>query len=91
MLVSAAKGSAFQYRTAAGGTAANTAGPLVAAPYYVKIVCASSTVTGFVSSDRATWTTVGSAAIALGAVDIGLAVCSHDDTRTATATFDNVQ
>jgi hypothetical protein len=91
MLVSAAKGSAFQYRTTAGGTAANTAGPLVAVPYYVKIVRAGSTVTGFVSSDGATWTTVGSAAIALGAVDIGLAVCSHDDTRTATATFDNVQ
>ena len=92
MLVSAGKGAAFQYRTGTGATAANVTGPAVTAPYYVKIVRAGSTVTGYVSSNGSTWTAVGSATIALGStVDVGLAVCSHDDTRTATATFDHVQ
>jgi len=92
MLVSPGKGSAFQYRTADGGSAASVAGPAVTAPYYVKVVRAGNTVTGYVSSNGVLWTSVGSATINMAStVDIGLAVCSHDDTRTATATFDNVQ
>jgi len=91
MLISAAKGAAFQYRTAAGASAASTAGPLAAAPYWVKIVRAGSTITGSVSSNGTSWTTVGSASIAMGAsVDIGLAVSSHDSARLCTATFDQV-
>src|SRR6185295_2617671 len=38
MLISAAKGSAFQYRTSSGASAASAAGTAVAAPYWVKIV-----------------------------------------------------
>jgi len=92
MLVSPSKGSAFQYRSSDGGLAASVAGPAVAAPYYVKIVRSGNTVTGYVSSNGIVWTTVGSATVSMGStVDIGLAVCSHDDTKTATATFDNVQ
>jgi hypothetical protein len=33
---------------------------MVTAPYYVKTVRAGSTITGYVSSDGASWTTVGS-------------------------------
>jgi hypothetical protein len=91
MLVSKSKGTAFQYRTSNGGATASIAGPGNTAPYYVKIVRAGSTVTGFTSSNGSTWTQVGSATIALGStVQIGLAVSSHDTTTLETATFDNV-
>jgi phosphatidylserine/phosphatidylglycerophosphate/cardiolipin synthase-like enzyme len=88
MIVSAAKGSAFQYRASSGGAAANVAGSGIAAPYWVKIVRAGSTITGYQSADGSTWTPVGSASIALGSTAfIGLAVSSHDNTRLCTASF----
>jgi hypothetical protein len=91
MLVSAAKGTAFQYRTSAGSATASAAGPAVGAPYWVRIVRAGSTVTGYTSSNRTAWTMVGRATIALpSTVRIGLAVSSHDNSRLATATFDGV-
>jgi hypothetical protein len=79
-------------RTSSGAAAANVAGPLVAAPYYVMIAPSGDMITGWVSSNGANWTAVGSVSIAMGStVDVGLAVTSHDNTRTATATFDSVQ
>ena len=91
MIVSAAKGSAFQYRAASGGTAANATGAAIAAPYWVKIVRTGGTVAGYQSPDGASWTPIGSASIALGSsVFIGLAVTSHDNTRLGTASFTNV-
>jgi phosphatidylserine/phosphatidylglycerophosphate/cardiolipin synthase-like enzyme len=91
MIVSAAKGSVFQYRAASGGTAASVTGSAIAAPYWVKIVRSGSAVTGYQSSDGASWTPIGSASIALGtSAFIGLAVTSHDNTRLCTASFTNV-
>jgi len=91
MIVSAAKGSAFQYRTADGGAAANATGSAIAAPYWVKIVRAGTTVTGYQSANGASWTPIGSASIALGSTAfIGLAVTSHDNTRLGSASFTNV-
>jgi hypothetical protein len=90
MLVSPGKGSAFQYRTTSGGAAVSVAGPMVAAPLWVKIVRTGTTLTGYTSYGAA-WTRVGSASIAMGStVQIGLAVSSHDNTRLATGHFDNV-
>ena len=91
MIVSAAKGSAFQYRAANGGTAANVSGTAIAAPYWVKIVRSGTTVTGYQSPDGASWTPIGTASIALGSsAFIGLAVTSHDNTRLGAASFTNV-
>jgi phosphatidylserine/phosphatidylglycerophosphate/cardiolipin synthase-like enzyme len=91
MLVSAAKGSAFQCRTSTGALAAGVAGPAGAAPRWVKIVRSGNALTGYTSSNGSTWTTVGSATISMGStVQIGLAVSSHDNSRLATASFDNV-
>jgi hypothetical protein len=91
MIVSAAKGSAFQYRVASGATAANATGSAIAAPYWVRIVRSGTTVTGYQSPDGASWTPIGSASIALGSsAFIGLAVTSHDNTRLGTASFTNV-
>ena len=91
MIVSAAKGSVFQYRATSGGTAAGVTGSAIAAPYWVKIVRSGSTVTGYQSADGASWTPIGSASIALGtSAFVGLAVTSHDNTRLCTASFTNV-
>ena len=91
MLVSFSKGTAFQRRTAAGGASVSSAGPNVAAPYWVKIERIGNTITGYVSPDGAAWTLVGSDAFAMGAnVFVGLGVSSHVSGTLATATFDNV-
>ncbi|HXI29957.1 MAG TPA: phospholipase D-like domain-containing protein [Vicinamibacterales bacterium] len=92
MIISAGKGSVFQYRTSDGAAAASVTGTAVAAPYWVKVVRSGATVTAFQSADGATWTQVGSASISLGSTAfIGLAVSSHDNTRLCTASFTNVQ
>ena len=92
MLVSAGKGSAFQRRIAGGGLSTSSSGGAGTAPAWVKLERRASTISGFVSADGANWTPVGSDAFTMGStVYIGLAVSSHDATRLATATFDNVR
>ena len=91
MLVSGAKGLAFQRRLADGNTSVSTAGTLSTAPRWVKLTRSGSTISAFESADGATWTLVGSDTFTLGAtVDVGLAVSSHVTGTLATATFDNV-
>ena len=92
MLVSAGKGLAFQYRATAGGSAAQAAQVSGAAPTWVKIVRAGSTISGYSSSDGSTWTLVGQATVAMNtSVFVGLAVSSHTASATCHATFDNVK
>ena len=91
MLVSYAKGVAFQRRTTDGNTSVNTAGSTATAPHWVKIVRSGSTITGYESADGTTWTLVGSDTFTMpAAAYIGLAVSSHVAGTLATATFDNV-
>jgi len=90
MLVSAAKGLAFQRRLSRGGMSVNT-GLAGAAPRWVKLVRVGSVVTAYTSADGATWTKVGQDSLAMsGTVWVGLAVTSHDATTRATVTFDHV-
>lgn len=92
MFVSAGKGIAFQRRTAAGGLSTSTAGAFGSAPAWVKMVRRASTISAFQSTDGVNWTLVGSDTLTMGAAAyVGLAVSSHDTTRLATATFDNVR
>ena len=91
MLVSFSKGVVFQRRTITAGTSTSTAGPLSAAPYWVKLERIGSTFNAYASPDGAAWTLVGSDTIAMGAnVLVGLAMSSHTTTTAAQATFDNV-
>jgi hypothetical protein len=91
MIVSAAKGSVFQYRTGSGGAAASVTGTTAAAPHWVKIVRAGTTITGYQSPNGSSWTRIGSATIPMGqTVYIGLAVTAHDNTRVCTAAFDQI-
>jgi regulation of enolase protein 1 (concanavalin A-like superfamily) len=91
MMVSVAKGLAFQRRTVAGGVSTHTSGGAGAAPRWVKLSRAGSTITASASSDGRTWTVVGRDTITMPAtVLVGLAATSHDVTRLATGTFANV-
>src|SRR6185436_6648335 len=62
------------------------------APQWLKLARTGQTITASISPDGSAWTVVGQDNVALsGAVWAGLALTSHDDTRTATATIDNVR
>jgi regulation of enolase protein 1 (concanavalin A-like superfamily) len=91
MTLTPANGLAFQRRLTTGGTTPSTPGAAVAAPYWVKLVRAGNTFTGYSSPDGVNWTLVGSDTIAMAAnVFVGLALTSHDNTKVCTATLDNV-
>jgi hypothetical protein len=91
MVVSAAKGYAFQRRVSDGGTSTSTSGGTGTAPAYVKVTRSGSTISAYVSPDGASWTLVGSDTISLPSTAyVGLAVTSHADGSLATATFDHV-
>jgi phosphatidylserine/phosphatidylglycerophosphate/cardiolipin synthase-like enzyme/regulation of enolase protein 1 (concanavalin A-like superfamily) len=91
MIVSKAKGLAFQRRTADGVMATNSPGPAATAPRWVKLTRSGNTITGSTSTDGATWTVVGSDSFAMGSnVLVGLAASSHDAERLARGTFDHV-
>ncbi|HEY6214805.1 MAG TPA: hypothetical protein VIW45_21070 [Vicinamibacterales bacterium] len=90
MLVSAAKGVAFQRRLSTNGTSVSTSGIAGAAPTWVKLTRAGSTITAYRSADGASWTSVGSASVTMAStVYVGLAVTSHLLGTPATATFDS--
>jgi hypothetical protein len=91
MALTTGNGAAFQRRLAAGGVSVHTQGPNVAAPYWVKLVRAGNTLTGFISGDGVNW----GAAIGTDTVPMppdllaGLAVTSHniDQFRPVDGTF----
>ena len=91
MLVSAGKGLAFQRRVAAGGLSTSTSGGAGAAPAWLKLERRGSVIIASRSDDGVTWTVVGSDTFTMATdVYVGLAVSSHDTTRTATVVFDNI-
>lgn len=91
MLVSPGKGLAFQRRIATGGISTHTSGGGGTAPAWVKLERRANTLTAFVSSNGSAWTQVGSDVFTMAAsVYVGLAVSSHDTSRVAAATFDQV-
>ncbi len=88
MLVSAGKGLAFQRRVSTNGLSTNTSGGTGTAPQFVKLTRTGSTFTAYRSTNGTSWTTVGSATIAMGSTFYaGLAVSSHVAATLATATF----
>jgi hypothetical protein len=92
MLVSASKGLAFQRRKTAGGSSIHTSGGTGHAPRWVQLVRTGQTITASVSADGVTWKTVGESTFSMpGAIWVGLAVSSHDATRSADGTFTNVR
>jgi len=91
MVVTPGSGMAFQRRTTTGGTSDHTAGSVVTAPRWVKLVRTGDTFYGYESANGSAWTPVGSASVTMAAdVYIGLAVTSHTNTLLCTAVIDSV-
>jgi regulation of enolase protein 1 (concanavalin A-like superfamily) len=91
MVVSRSNGSGFQRRIATGGESYHTAGPSGTAPGWVRLTREGALFTAYYSADGSSWRLVGTETISMGAtVYVGLAVTSHDEYATATATITNV-
>jgi endonuclease/exonuclease/phosphatase family metal-dependent hydrolase/regulation of enolase protein 1 (concanavalin A-like superfamily) len=91
MLVSPARGVAFQRRTATGGDSTHTDGGSGTAPQYVRLTRSGNTIHAYRSSNGSSWTLVGSQTISMSStIYVGLAVTSHDQSRLAHASFTHV-
>ena len=92
MVITADNGAAFQRRLTTGGDSIQTVGPLVAAPYWVKLVRSGNNFSGYASQDGVTWELVGTEAIAMApSVYVGLAVSSENNSELCAATLDGVK
>ncbi len=92
MAISFTNGATYQYRTSSNGDTANTSGPGVHAPYWVKLVRSGNTFNGYVSSNGLAWAQVGSTNISMSnTVYFGLALTAHNNGVLNTSTIDNVQ
>jgi hypothetical protein len=86
-----ANGIAFQSRPTANGSSLHTSAGSGQAPVWLKLERRGSTISAFRSTNGSTWTPIGQQTLTLPSTYyVGLAVTSHDNTRAATGTFDNV-
>ena len=92
MFLTAGNGLAFQRRTATNGISEHNTGGSGVAPYWVRIVRSGNLISAYRSTDGVSWVQVGSTiTISMSTnVYIGLAVTSHNNSTSCTATFDNV-
>ena len=90
--VTPANGVVFQGRSTSGASTATFAyGPIVTAPYWVRLVRAGNTFSAFASPDGTTWTALGQTTIGMASqIYVGLAVSSHHNGTLSTAVFDSV-
>ncbi len=90
-VITAGSGTAFQRRTATGGTSVSTHGNGYTTPHWVRIVRRGNTFSGYYSPDGVAWAQQGTEAISMAQdVYIGLCVTSHDPEQLCAAVFDNV-
>jgi len=81
----------FMKRASTGGSVAWLAGGSQVRPAWLRLSRSGSTVTGAVSADGNTWTTIGSTSVTMAtSLTVGLVVCSHTTSALNTSTFDNV-
>ncbi len=79
------------FRSTTPGNSDYISGGSATAPLWVRVVRSGNSFSAYRSADGANWTLVGTRTIAMPAdVQIGLAVCSNDNTELCTAVFDNV-
>lgn len=89
--VTPAEGVSLQDRTLTNSSALSTLGPFAKAPYWVRVVRAGNTFSGYSSADGVTWKLIGTATITMASqVFMGMAVCAHNNPALSTAVFDNV-
>jgi len=82
----------FQRRTSAGGSTSSSSATGAAAPYWVKLVRSSNTLSAYLSANGSSWTQVGSGTTVTmtDPIYVGLAVTSGSTNAAKTVTFDNV-
>jgi hypothetical protein len=94
MLLTRASGDQLNLlgRASPGATPVSETGAAVTEPYWLKLVRAGNTFTGYASPDGMTWTQVGTArTIPMGAVVfVGLGVCSGSGAQVTAINFDTV-
>ena len=93
MVLTPSNGLAFQQRVMPlDASATTTLGPSVAPPYWVRIIRGANTLTGYASTNGASWTQVGTVSISgFNSTALwGMAVTAHNNTLTNVATFDSV-
>ncbi|MFD0893907.1 DUF3472 domain-containing protein [Luteolibacter ambystomatis] len=92
LAVTPGNGVALQYRSTTSGASSNTAGSTSAAPRWVRLTRTGDVLRAYESADGSTWTQVGTdTTITMAAnIYIGLAVTSHNNTVSSTATFDSI-
>jgi uncharacterized repeat protein (TIGR03806 family) len=90
-LIASGNGAAFQRRLTTGGTSSHTAGPFVAAPYWVRLTRTGSVFRGYASANGTSWTLIDTITNSI-ANDVlaGLAVTAHNNGAVNTSIFDNV-
>src|SRR5581483_1887063 len=89
--VTPSQGVSMQDRTLTNSNAISTLGPFTKAPYWVRVVRAGTSFSGYASADGVTWTLISSTTISMASqVFMGMAVCSHNNGAISTAVFDNV-
>jgi hypothetical protein len=91
MLITPSNGILFERRLATGGATSQTVFSGFAVPYWLKLVRAGNTLTGYRSADGSSWTRLGSATVTMAtSVYIGLAVASNSNVAVSQAGFDNL-
>lgn len=81
----------FMTRQSTGGATTYLAGATQAPPTWFRLTRSGNTVTGAVSSNGSTWSTVGTTTTSMAAsATIGLVVNSHNTSALNTSVFDNV-
>jgi hypothetical protein len=90
--VTLGNGVDFQWRPAQGaGATWNGYGVFSSAPYWVKLVRAGTTFTGYASPDGQNWTNIGSVVVPMSTqVYVGLCLTAHNDGAINESTFDYV-
>jgi regulation of enolase protein 1 (concanavalin A-like superfamily) len=85
------KGAIFGYRNTTGGYTVNANQPGIPVPYWVRLVRAKDTFTGYISPDEKNWTQTGKVSIPMSdTIYVGLASSSYNYYTMQTAKFDDV-
>jgi hypothetical protein len=80
----------FMTRSATNGATNYLAGATQPTPAWLKLARSGNTVTGYVSSNGSTWTTVGTTTTSMpSSATLGMLVNSHNTGALNTSTFDN--
>jgi len=89
--IMASNGAENIWRNTTGGSCSSAVNSGIIAPYWVRVTRSGSKFIGYRSANGTTWTPMATNTITMAnSVNIGLFVCSHNNSALCTATFTNV-